>query len=174
MNLADISVFDLREIEERLELHYSATHRDGYTAPCGACGEQVTQDSEECSCCGTPVVWRNSWEWKRLYGSSEQRIRELTLPGPDEDDELGRELLAELGRAGFANTSQKKRWDKARRNISEKDLRGMINHVLDGTNKRGVLSHLLNWTDKVVREAKPKSKSAPQKGTPQIPSMPGE
>jgi len=168
VNLADINIFDLNNVGPPIE------NPDRYTLPCNTCGEQVDQASEECSCCSTPVVWRSSREWKRLYGSSEQRIRELTLPDPDDDDELGQDLLAKLGRTGFANTSQKKRWEKARRNIPEKDLRGMINHVLDGTNKRGVLSHLLNWTDKVIREAKAKSKPTPKKGVPQIPSMPGE
>ena len=165
----DFNIFDLKDIDPG-----TVEDLDKYTMPCIVCGEQVPQTVDECPCCGTPVVWKGSRVWRWEFGSATKAIRRLTAPVPDDDDLLGRRLVDQLGKTGFANTSQKKRWDKARRNISEDRLKEMIARVLEKSNKRGALPHLLNWTDKIIRENKPKPKKTAPKGVPRVPTMPGE
>ena len=146
--MATYTLLDLDELADGID----QSIRDRVTGVCSVCGEIVTQDNDVCEVCGTPVVWRKSAVWKRLFGSPSAAVRRLTLIPPDDGDAIGHLLLDRLRLAGFANASQKKRWQKARRNIPDAQLLEIVNSVLAATHRRGCIAHILNWTDKIIRE----------------------
>ena len=175
MTWINITIIRMADIIESLGLSYEPSRRDDYAGRCSGCGETVGQNVEECAACNTPVIWYGSKLWRQLFGSPEAVLRELTRPQPDDDDALGSSLLDGLGLTGFANMAQKKRWNRARKKVKPERLEGMIKYVKENTHQRGTLPRLLNWTDKVIREQKPKSKQAPAgKSRVALPPLPGE
>lgn len=156
MSQLKYNLFDLNKVNSEFPPD------EQYTLPCDICGEPVSQEDDECIVCGAPVVWLHSKTWRRLYGSPEARIRELTRPIPDDDDELGQELLATVGLAGFANISQKRRWDKIRGKVPQAAIREEIEYAMSNTYRRGVLPRVLNWGDKYIREHQPSKKKGPR------------
>lgn len=164
------NTYDLLDIAEFLGPAFNPRTASEYTARCETCAEEIAQTDDECSSCQTPTIWFNSHTWKRLYGSPQTRLRILSMPLPDDDDQIAKELLDRLGMAGFATLTQKKRWSRARKKIEDSRLQSMITAVIEQhKNKRAVLPHLLNWMDKVAREADSKPSKKPQQGIPTIP-----
>jgi len=133
--------------------------RDRYTGVCEVCGEQVSQQTNECPVCQTPVVWQGSRAWKTLYGSPDAYIRMLSIVPPD--GFLGEELCRATGLPGFANQTEADRWGRAVRKMADdRRVQGIIRHAVDRVGRgRGALAYALNTLEKIVREI-PKAKPA--------------
>lgn len=144
-------ILDLADVKENLGAHWNPSAQDEYMASCPVCDEFLPQTIDECPYCGVPVVWRHSKTWKRLFGNPATVEKLLSVYPPDSDDEIGWELMRASGSTGFANLTEKKRWDTGRRYLTPGHLRNIINYCARKTHKRGILTFALNIIDKDVR-----------------------
>lgn len=156
-------ILDLADVKDAMGSHWNRSMRDEYTATC-ECMEQVGQNVDECPFCSRPVVWRNSKLWRRLYGNPATAERLLSVYPPDPDDVVGQELMRTAGAIGFANMTEKKRWDKCRRYLDTDYLRNIIGYCERKTtnpganrrprSRRGIVVFSLNVAEKAVRDRK--------------------
>jgi predicted RNA-binding Zn-ribbon protein involved in translation (DUF1610 family) len=153
---------DLRDVQEALSGHWSPAMRDEYTGVCTMCGEAVSQRANECPICGIPVVWRNSREWKRLYGSPDACIRLLSVVAPEEP--TGVELCKLAGVPGFANQTEADRWRRAAKKLGEKRAAGIARHAAEKRGRgRAAIAYAVNLIEKIAREKpKPRPKRQPR------------
>lgn len=147
-------VLDLADVKENLGSHWNRKERDEYMAACTVCNEFLPQNIDECPYCGIPIIWRSSKLWKSLFGNPAMVERLLSVYPPDPDDSIGQELMRASGATGFANLTEKGRWDKGRRYLTPAHLRNIIGYCKRKTHKRGILVFALNIIDKDVRSSR--------------------
>lgn len=145
------AILDLTDVRDNLGAHWNPAMRDGYVAACPVCLEFLPQTVDECPYCGVPIIWRHSKLWKNLFGNPATVEKLLSVYPPDPDDSIGQELMRASGATGFANLTEKKRWDRGRRYLTASHLRNIISYCARKTHKRGVLKFTLNIVDKDVR-----------------------
>lgn len=159
---------DLAEIKLSLGEHYNKLDEPDYQGYCTLeCGEKVYQTMDECPVCRIKIVWLNSKVWKAKWGKPQDAIRRMSAIEPDQGDSGG-QLLMEYARLdGFANQSEKDRWDAACRRLTPARVEGLVKWCKDAkkqknqrrTSGRGLIGHALALVEKVAREEKPKKKT---------------
>lgn len=157
-------ILDLADVTDAMGAHWNSLHRDEYTTACPVCYEQVGQDVNECPYCNTPIIWRHSKLWRRMYGNPSATERLLSIYPPDPDDVVGQELMRVSRTTGFANLTEKARWDKCRRHLDTDYLRNIIGYCERKTtnpgadrcprSRRGIVVFSLNVAEKAVRDRK--------------------
>ena len=161
---------DLSEIKASLDSHYNRLDEPGYKGYCTPeCGEKVTQEMNECPVCRVKIVWLNSKVWKAKWGKPQDAIRRMSAVEPDPHDEAGQLLMQYARLDGFANQSEKDRWDAASRRLTPNRIIGLVKWCKDAkkqknqrrTSGRGLIGHALALIEKVAREEKPVTRPAP-------------
>ena len=158
---------DLAAIKLSLGEHYNKLDEPEYKGYCTLeCGEKVDQTMDECPVCRIKIVWLNSKIWKDKWGKPQDAIRRMSAIEPDPTDEAGQLLMAAARLDGFANQSERDRWDAAARRLTPERMKGLVKFVRDVKPKpgrrrntgRGLIGHALRLVEKVAREEAPKPK----------------
>lgn len=159
-------VFDLRQIREAMGSHYDPNRADEIKAQCEVCAKEgfvvkVSQNENECFICKTPVVWKGSKVWKRLYGSPTEVIRELNSIPPN--TRSGEKLMELAGLDGWTTQADAQRWAKAVKMFGEKQMTNIAEYVTKEKAGYPSLRHAINIAKKKVRTGrKDGRKEAPE------------
>ena len=164
-------VVRLREVIQRMGLHYRSSRRDDLTFACpnDECGVELTQRVSDtvneyavplCPYCEMPVIVYDSNVWSGLFGSPGAAEKKL---GSVAEDPVGRWLVSLAGYSGFANPSAKNRWDRLVR-LAEKRVEHPKTWLMDvitgcrsslrgkGRSMKGLITYSMNAIEKRLRE----------------------
>lgn len=141
---------DLREIRDQMGEHWIPRHAVQYRGYCD-CGNEITQQENECKYCGMRVIWHGSKAWKNLYGSPTTMINQLTLRVPT--DNAGLYLFEQATLAGFNSQSDDTKWKTANRWFTQAELVSIIDHAYaKGSRRHGLINHVMAIVNKKGRE----------------------
>jgi hypothetical protein len=145
-----VEIFEIKDIPKE----------EWYKAQCPSCEiEMIAQDQDICPGCNARIIWTNSRIWKREFGTPASYRRTYETVPPDDDDGVGWYLMQVSGVDGFANKTEKRRWDDARRYMSIGHLRSTVDRCYKKDSRgRGLIVHVLNSVAYVVRSKKVESK----------------
>lgn len=155
------TLIDLAKIKAEMGQHWNANERESVTGRCSQCNEEIKQTRSTCIVCGTPVVWRGSRVWKRLYGGPSLAESKL-LRTPT--DTAGIELCKHANVASFPTPRLLTRWEEAVEQLDSSDTDGIVAWCTDtmktrGRGMRGLVQFAVNTVEKRAR-----GKDAPDVG----------
>ena len=146
----DYNLFDLDKIVAGIG-HVPRNEIDDVKSKCIVCGRWVTQEEDQCLTCNTPVVWVNSYMWKKSYGNP--RIALSKLDGVEASTVTGQELIDKCNVVGFPNKKAEQDWATYERRFGLEAARSTINYVFNKTGPgSGGMAHAVAAARRRMRE----------------------
>ena len=167
--MAEYNSIDLNVVLSRLQGHIGRDEIDDVRAKC-KCGAWVHQYHDKCPTCGIPVIWFNSYAWKKCFGDPRAMLREID--GVPASTSTGQTLIEKCEVIGFPNMSAEQDWAKAENRFGVRDMEGIIAYVVIKKGEKGqnAMAHAIAIARKKLRE-NPRKRQSKQEKTSNGPDM---